>query len=202
MRIVLSGPPSVGKSTQGQALSSWLGVPHISSGGLIRRQAAAGDPVARRLLDIVADGSLAPSDAMVSLVLSRLELDDCVGGFVLDGFPRKVEEASALLVHLSDPLDAFVVLKAPASVLKARVEDRARQTSFLRADDDPEVFPRRIRVYEQETEIVRGVMGDYNVPTFEIDATMDAHSVQQSLRFCLSPHLEAAPEAAQMGLAI
>lgn len=181
MRIALSGPPSVGKTTQGRALARWLGVPHISSGELIRSQAAAGNPAARRLLAIVADGSLAPSQGIADLVLERLASADCCNGFVLDGFPRKPLEADLLLSRFG-PLDLFAVLTAPADVLVDRLRERSRQSSFIRDDDDPAVFPRRIAAYESETSRVRSVMVANDVPTADLDATGSPESIQMRLR--------------------
>lgn len=200
MRIVLSGPPSVGKSTQGQAISRWLGVPHISSGGLIRRLAAAGNPTARRMLDIVADGSLAPSDDIIRMMLDRISQPDCVEGFVLDGFPRKPEEARALLSNIDTSLDRFVVLRASAETLMFRVLERSRQTAIFRADDDPEVFPRRIAVYEAETRAVREVMRAAGVPTLDVDASGSAPEVEAAVRFALAPpSFESEPLQAGLG---
>lgn len=198
MRIVLSGPPSVGKSTQGQALATWLGVPHISSGGLIRKRAAAGDPVAARLLNIVADGSLAPSGDIIDMVLDRLRDGDCEAGFILDGFPRKPEEAIALLDNL-DGLDCFVVLRASAQTLTERVVERSRQFAVFRADDDPAVFPRRIQVYETETRIVREVMRSRGVLAKDVDASGAPDEVQAAVRFAISPLLQIPDEPLQMG---
>lgn len=181
MRIVLSGPPSVGKTTQGRFLAEWLGVPHISSGNLIRTGAAHGNPRAVRLEAIVRDGSLAPSDEIIRLVLERLEEWDCSQGFILDGFPRKHQEAEALLAR-HPSLDAFVVLRACADVLMNRVTERARQSTFLRPDDDPSVFPRRIATYESETATVAEVMKSHDIPVVAVDAERSSDKVSAGLK--------------------
>lgn len=193
MRIVLSGPPSVGKTTQGRRLAELLSVPHVSSGALIRNGAAHGDERAIRLAGIVGDGSLAPSAEIVSIVLDRLSMPDCAQGFVLDGFPRKAEEAKALLAFDAFRPDAFVVLSASASVLMQRVRDRNLQSSFLRADDDPEVFPRRLEIYAVETAMVRAVMVASGVPVESVDAEGGRDAVWGNLmqRFQPDQELEA-----------
>lgn len=165
MRILVSGPPSVGKTRQGGNLARTLGIPHVSSGDLIREAASAGDPVARRLLGIVADGSLAPSDAIARIVLDRLAEPDCRSGFVLDGFPRRVPEAEILLDHHG--IDAIFVLEARFEVLLERLRYRASQG---RVDDDPRALPRRIQAFENDTRLAHAVLEDAGVPLHRVDA--------------------------------
>ena len=172
MRILVSGPPASGKTRQGILLSRELGVPHVSSGALIRERAALGDPVARRLLGIVADGSLAPSEEIVRLVLERLTAEDCRHGFVLDGFPRKWEEAEELLDRHRP--DAVFVLEADASILRERLATRIRQG---RADDDPGALRRRMDAYEQETGRAQLVFRLASVPVHSIDVAGEAGDV-------------------------
>lgn len=172
MRILVSGPPAVGKTRQGILLSRELGVPHISSGALIREAAAAGHPVARRLLGIVADGSLAPSEEITRLVLDRLSAEDCRDGFVLDGFPRKWQEAEGLL-HRHHP-DALFVLEADPSVLHERLRTRIQQG---RADDDPAALRRRLQAYELETRRAHLVFSLSFVPVHSVDASREAGDI-------------------------
>jgi adenylate kinase len=182
MRIVVSGPPSCGKSTQCRRLAHVLGVPHVSSGALIRDGARAGDPVASRLAAIVEDGSLAPSDAIVGLVMRRIFSRDCSAGFVLDGFPRREEEADALIRTLSPlAIDAFVVFVATAETLRDRLADRSRQSAFLRLDDDPVAFPHRVAVYLAETVPVRALVAGRGVPVSEVDVSGDPGRVHERL---------------------
>lgn len=165
MRILVSGPPSVGKTRQGGNLARTLGIPHISSGDLIREAAASGDLVGRRLLGIVADGSLAPSDAIARIVLDRLAELDCRAGFVLDGFPRRVPEAEILLDHHG--IDALFVLEARFEVLFERLRYRSSQG---RVDDDPRALPRRIQAFESDTRLAHAVLEDAGVPLHRVDA--------------------------------
>lgn len=188
MKLVLSGAPSVGKTTQGRRLAEWLGVPHISSGELIRAGAAAGNADAIAMLQSTADGSLAPSGAIIHLVMSRLSIGDCGYGYVLDGFPRKIEEAEALCDSEYRP-EMFVALKASEVVLMHRLLTRAAVAG--RADDDPAVFPRRVAVYRRETELVTNVMRDFCVPVLSVDAEFGPDAVQSTLRSIIpdrAPH--------------
>lgn len=187
MRILVSGPPSVGKTRQGGNLARTLGIPHVSSGDLIREAAAAGDLVARRLLGIVADGSLAPSDAIARIVLDRLAEPDCRGGFVLDGFPRRIPEAEILLDHHG--IDAVFVLEARFEVLLQRLRYRAAQG---RADDDPRALPRRIQAFENDTRRAHGVLEDAGIPLHRVDAEGDADRITSIILDAL-PVAAAAP---------
>jgi len=180
MRIVLSGPPSIGKTTQGKKMAESLGIPHISSGALIRHRAAHGDPRAQHLAEIVSDGSLAPSNDIVNMVLERIALPDCRKGFILDGFPRKIIEAQALLAV--EKIDAFIALRARDSVLLSRVLERGRQSNMLRLDDDPEAFPRRIHIYKEQTAGVSAVMAAAGVDVHNIDAEGEANEVWDAIR--------------------
>lgn len=197
MRIVISGPPSIGKSTQARLLARWLVVPHISSGELIRKGAEAGGVVETRLLGIVADGSLAPSGEIVQLVLNRIAMPDCSGGFVLDGFPRTPFEGDILCSRLNGRLDAFVRLQAPADVLIDRVQARASQGSFMRADDDPAYFPRRLATYERETMQVGSVMARWRVRCLQIGADRPVAAIQEDIRDVLPLDLGLTPEVVE-----
>lgn len=191
MRIVLSGPPSVGKTTQGKRLAAMLGVPHVSSGALIRHGAAHGDPRAQRLDGMVADGSLAPSRDIIDMVLERIDLHDCRNGFVIDGFPRKPVEAEALVaVHA---IDAFVVLQASDAVLMSRVLERGRQSSFQRVDDDPAAFPRRMAAYREQTALVADVMIAADVAVQRIDAEGEPEDVWSLIRSVVHPPISTRP---------
>lgn len=176
MRILVSGPPAVGKTRQGILLSRELGVPHISSGALIRDAAGAGNPVAQRLLGIVSDGSLAPSEEITRLVLDRLSDEDCRGGFVLDGFPRKWQEAEGLLHHQQP--DAVFVLEADHGVLQERLRTRVLQG---RADDDPAALRRRLHAYELETRRAQLVFRLSFVPVHSVDASREAGDIARDI---------------------
>lgn len=176
MRILVSGPPLAGKTRQGADLARALGVPHVSSGGLIREAAAGGDPGAMRLLGLVSDGTLAPSDAITRLVVARLAEPDCREGFVLDGFPRRLPEAEALLDQYD--VDALFVLEAPADVLFERLRYRASQG---RADDDPATLPRRILAFEIETRPAHALLSGAGIPYCRVDATGEPDEISRAI---------------------
>jgi adenylate kinase len=123
LRVVMLGRQGSGKGTQGVHLSRLLVVPHISVGDVLREAARSGTPAGRKARDTMERGELVDDDLVVSLVAERLDAPDvCSGGFVLDGFPRTVEQAGALADILANgALDRAVVIDVPLEVAKARL---------------------------------------------------------------------------------
>ncbi|WP_405489096.1 adenylate kinase [Nocardia sp. NBC_00511] len=149
MRLVLLGPPGAGKGTQAELLSEKLGVPHISTGALFRtnisEQTALGLE-AKKYLDA---GDLVPSDVTNRMVEARIAEPDAVNGFVLDGYPRTVDQAVALEKMLKESgheLDAVLSFTVSEDILVERLMGRGR------GDDTEEVIRNRMRVYREETE--------------------------------------------------
>ena len=149
MRVVLLGPPGAGKGTQAQRLSEKLGVPHVSTGDLFRQNIGDGTPLgveAKRYLDA---GDLVPAELTNRMVEDRIDQPDAAGGFILDGYPRSVEQAGALhdiLAARDTKLDAVLEFKVSEDELLTRLKGRGR------ADDTDEVIHNRMKVYRDETE--------------------------------------------------
>ena len=149
MRVVLLGPPGAGKGTQAVKLSEKLGIPQISTGDLFRKNISEGTPLgveAKRYLDA---GDLVPSELTNKLVEDRIEQPDAVDGFILDGYPRSVEQAQALdemLKNHNTKLDAVLEFAVSEQELLERLKSRGR------ADDTEEVIHNRMQVYRDETE--------------------------------------------------
>jgi adenylate kinase len=149
VRVVLLGPPGAGKGTQALKLSEKLGIPQISTGDLFRKNISEGTPLgleAKRYLDA---GDLVPSSLTNALVEDRISQADAADGFILDGYPRSVDQAKALhdmLEAHNTRLDAVVEFQVSEEELLSRLKDRGR------ADDTEEVIYNRMQVYRDETE--------------------------------------------------
>jgi adenylate kinase len=149
VRIIFLGPPGAGKGTQAQKLSNKFAIPHVSTGDLFRESISIGTKLgmtAKRYLDA---GDLVPSDVTNALVRDRISQTDCRrDGFILDGYPRALEQAEALTVTLAGrggDIDAVLEFQVPEDQLIERLRERAR------ADDTDEVVRNRLRVYRQQT---------------------------------------------------
>ncbi|VBA51877.1 adenylate kinase [Mycobacterium attenuatum] len=148
MRVVLLGPPGAGKGTQAQKLAEKLGIPQISTGELFRQNIQEGTKLgleAKRYLDA---GNLVPSDLTNELVDDRLNNPDAANGFILDGYPRSVDQAKALhemLERRGTDIDAVLEFRVSEGVLLERLKGRGR------ADDTDDVILNRMKVYRDET---------------------------------------------------
>ncbi|MDY6050293.1 MAG: adenylate kinase [Corynebacterium sp.] len=173
MRLVLLGPPGAGKGTQAAILKEKLGIPHISTGDLFRANIGEGTPLGLEAKSYIDRGDLVPTDVTARMVWDRLEQDDAKDGFLLDGFPRTVEQAELLRDHLAESgleLDA---------VLNFNIEDDAVVERLLgrgRADDNEETIRNRMKVYHAETKPVIDFYGDA-VKT--IDAVGEIEEINQ-----------------------
>ena len=148
MRVVLLGPPGAGKGTQAVKLAEKLEVPHLSTGDLFRENIGNGTELglkAKRYLDA---GDLVPSELTNELVDDRLSNPDTDAGFILDGYPRSVQQAKALhdmLERRGTHLDAVLEFRVSEEVLFERLKARGRD------DDTDDVILNRMKIYRDET---------------------------------------------------
>lgn len=148
MRIVLLGPPGAGKGTQAEKLVSKLGIPQISTGDLFRHNINTGTKLGLEAKKYLDAGDLVPATLTNALVDDRLNDADVAEGFILDGFPRSVEQAEALREMLAKrnlELDAVLEFRVSEDELLKRLKSRGR------ADDTEEVILNRMKVYRDET---------------------------------------------------
>lgn len=149
-RIVVLGPPGSGKGTQARVLAARIGVPHLSLGSLLRSEIAARSDLGDRVAATVGAGELVDVDDIVAVLQDPLAAAE-VGGWVLDGAPRTVQQAAALAEMIEGPGPSRAVvlaLEVPDDELRARLIQRARLEH--RADDTPAVISHRLSVWAQE----------------------------------------------------
>jgi adenylate kinase len=152
MRVIFLGPPGSGKGTQAKLLAGRLGVPAISTGDILREAVRQGTPLGRRAKAIMEAGELVPDEVVIGLIRDRTAEADARNGFILDGFPRTIEQARALdrlVAGNGAALDGVINLLVPEKTLLERMLGRATQEG--RSDDRPETVAERLRVYREKT---------------------------------------------------
>ncbi len=177
LNLVMLGPPGAGKGTQAKAFAAARGIPHISTGDMLREAVAAGTPIGLRAKAVMASGQLVSDEIIVGVVRERLARPDAQAGFVLDGFPRTVPQAEALdaIVADSDPLVIVDIAAADEDLIRRLTSRRVcgqcganadvpapgqpapvacgqcGGALTQRADDREEVIRERLRVYARDT---------------------------------------------------
>jgi len=180
MRVVLLGPPGVGKGTQAEQMQSLLGVPHVSTGNILRAAIQQeGSSLGTEVRRFVESGRLVPDDLMGDLIAERLERKDAAAGFILDGFPRTLLQVSILegvLGRLGLALDRVLMLVVPEAEIVRRLSgrrtcpkcgavfhlesrppaapgvcDACGSALVQRPDDTEQVIRERMKVYADQT---------------------------------------------------
>ena len=152
IRILLIGPPGAGKGTQAALLAQHFGIPAISTGDIFRENVRNETPLGLEAKAFMDRGEYVPDSLTNALVRDRLNQEDAVAGFLLDGYPRtidQVEELDDILEETEKKLDVVVQLTADSEELLRRLSGRAQEQ--CRSDDTPEVIKRRLDVYEEQT---------------------------------------------------
>ena len=174
LNLLMLGPPGAGKGTQAERFARNRGIPKISTGEILREAVQAGTDIGKRAKAVMDRGELVGDDVMIGIVRERLERDDANDGFVLDGFPRTVAQASALdaIMNGRDPL-IVIDIAVPEAELVRRLGTRlicddcgtnapvARGAATCakcggklvqRADDNQAVVIERLKVYHRQSE--------------------------------------------------
>lgn len=179
MRLILLGPPGAGKGTQAVRIANKYNIPHISTGDILRKNIKDGTELGKKAKEYIDKGLLVPDELVVAIVEDRLKEEDCKSGFLLDGFPRTVNQAEALdkvLNNMNTSLHGVINIKVDKSTLVGRavgrricqecgatyhVEFNQSKTEskcdvcdgelYQRNDDKEETVSKRIEVYLNET---------------------------------------------------
>ena len=175
MKIILLGPPGAGKGTQAESICENYGIPHISTGNMLREAVEAGTKLGLEAKSLMDAGILVSDDVIVGLVEERISADDCSEGFLFDGFPRTIPQAEAL-IERDINIDAVVEIAVPDQDIIDRMagrrmhpasgrnyhiifnppknegkDDITGEDLILREDDKPETVKDRLKVYADQT---------------------------------------------------
>lgn len=180
MNLILLGPPGAGKGTQAEVITQKRGLVQLSTGDMLREAVKAGTPIGEEASAIMETGGLVPDEIVIKIVAERLSAFDCANGFILDGFPRTLNQAAALdnlLQVQGKQLDAVIEIKVDDAVVVDRISgrymcadcgasfhdtnhkpkvpgvcDRCGSTEFIRRkDDNAETVRNRLMAYYRET---------------------------------------------------
>lgn len=179
MNIILLGAPGAGKGTQGKSLSEKYKIPQISTGDILRANVRSKTPLGIKAKEYMDKGALVPDDLVVSMVVDRLQMEDCAEGFILDGFPRNLKQAAALeetLTKMGKKIEHVIGIDVDRKELVRRLSgrrvcrkcgasyhvifnppinigmcDKCSSEIYQRDDDKEDTIEARLKVYEDET---------------------------------------------------
>lgn len=176
MKLILLGAPGAGKGTQAALIAEKYGIPQISTGNILRQNIKEGTPLGKLAKSIIDKGNLVPDDVVVAIVKDRLSQDDCKDGWLLDGFPRTVNQADALAEF--EKVECVLDISVPFTILSERISGRrvcecgesyhvstlngkttcskCGKTLYQRADDNEETVKNRLEAYKAQTEPLIG----------------------------------------------
>lgn len=175
------GPPGAGKGTQAVVVASALGVPHISTGDIFRANVSAGTPLGEEAQRYMDAGEYVPDTITNAMVRDRLSHDDCRPGFMLDGYPRTLEQVNELDMMLESDgqrLDRVIELTVDTEEVVGRLLKRAQEQG--RTDDTADVIRRRLEVYFDQTAPLIAVYRERGI-LLEVDGMGDVAEVTERI---------------------
>jgi len=209
MQFIIFGSPGVGKGTQAKIISEKLNIPHISTGDILRKAIKDATPLGVKAKEIVEKGELVPDNIMGGIISDRIMDDDCKNGFILDGFPRTLNQAEVLddiLTKINKNNLIVLKLDAKDSVIINRLSSRrgcsncgaivnladlieenkcpkcgAVGTLFKRKDDDESVIKNRLEIYEKTTAPVLEFYKERNSKVIHIDGSQSVEEVTNAI---------------------
>ena len=180
MNIIMLGAPGAGKGTQAKRMAEKYGIPHISTGDILRSNISRGTELGKKAKSFIDAGALVPDELVIQLVADRLEEEDAKAGFIFDGFPRTIPQAESLdrmLQEKGRKIEYAVNIDVPDAVIVDRMSgrrfcascgasyhteylkpkkegicDKCEGQLALRKDDEPETVLKRLAVYHEQTE--------------------------------------------------
>jgi adenylate kinase len=185
-RLLIVGPPGAGKGTQSARITTTFGVPAIATGDIFRANIKNQTDLGKQVSAIINAGEYVPDSLTNDLVASRIKEDDCAGGFLLDGYPRTVDQLrflDELLTEDGTALDAVIQLVADQDEIVSRLLKRAHEEG--RSDDTPETIRHRQELYQRETAPLIAVYKERGL-VIEIDALGDMDAVAARIQAALT----------------
>ncbi len=190
MRLLIMGPPGAGKGTQATRIAEHYRIPAISTGDIFRAMKHADTPLARQVRAIMESGGYVSDEITNEIVKERLAQPDCQKGFLLDGYPRTLQQVQTLDNYLAEtgrPLDAVISLLADTDEVVARLLKRAEIDG--RADDNEETIRVRLQVYAEQTEPLLDVYRSRGL-LVEVDGLGEVDEVSERVFAALDAHRE------------
>ena len=205
MNLILLGMPGAGKGTQADLIKNKFHIPTISTGAILREVSNSNSPLAKKVRGFLDAGTLVPDEIIVEMLVQRVEEDDCKNGFILDGFPRNLDQAKAL-ENAGIAISNVIFLKISESEIISRMsgrrvhlpsgrsyhilhnppknegrDDETGEELVLRDDDKPEVIKKRLEVYFQETEPLLDFYIKSEIIFDEVDASKSVEDVTNEI---------------------
>lgn len=208
MKIVMLGAPGAGKGTQAKRIAAKFSIPHISTGDIFRANIKNNTPLGAKAKSYMDKGELVPDELVIELIMDRFAQDDCINGYVLDGFPRTIPQAEELdkaLKSVNDNLDYAIDVEVPDDNIINRMSGRRACVNcgatyhivhnppkvenecdtcngelILRDDDKPETVKNRLDVYHTQTEPLLKYYTEKGI-LYTVDGTQDMDTVFDSI---------------------
>ena len=210
MNLILLGMPGAGKGTQAEIIQREQGIANVSTGAMMREVSRAETDLGKKVQEYLSTGRLVPDEIIIQMLVERIHQSDCENGFLLDGFPRNLDQAKALdqakveinlilflkisekeilermsgrRVHLPSGRSYHIAHNPPKIEGK---DDVTGETLIQREDDHPDVIKKRLNVYYDETEPLLSFYRQKDISFYEIDASKTLEEVSEDIRNVIS----------------
>ncbi len=210
MNLILLGMPGAGKGTQAEIIQREQGIANVSTGAMMREISRAETDLGKTVQEYLSSGTLVPDSIIIQMLVERISQSDCDNGFLLDGFPRNLDQAKALdeanveinlilylkiseeeiikrmsgrRVHLASGRSYHIAHNPPKVDGK---DDLTGETLIQREDDHPDVIKKRLQVYYDETEPLLSFYRQKDISFYEIDASKTLEEVTEDIRTVIS----------------